>query len=201
MYCHRALVSVTLLWLLSHTLTKDALAIAPHGTTITAFNHTQGKSILNLALSEGHLNRTLVPAQNFVSYQVPDSPVTLLFHSFGATIPVDKLLQTVALAVSICFNILGEGRGEVPIANGLFMYTREFSDHDIEITVGDFREIDRPMTYHALFDVVRGVGEFMIMPGQKAQELEFEVELQGTGYVGSGHVDYKRHETPASSIA
>lgn len=202
MYRHRALVSATLLWLLFHTLTKGALAVAPHGSATTALNQTQGESILNLTLSEGHLNETLMPSQNFISYRIPDSPTTLLLHSFGPRIPVDELLQTVALAVGVCFRFISEGRGRAPIADGFFMYTHVFLNHDeIEIIVADFREIGRPMTYLALFDVLRGVGEFMIMPGQKAQELQFEVEIQETGYVGTGHVDYKRDATSASSVA
>lgn len=57
------------------------------------------------------------------------------------------------------------------------------------------------MTYNALFDVVRGVGEFMIVPGHKTQEVEFEAEIQGLGYVGTGHVDYKPAEVSTSRVA
>ena len=201
MYHHLALVSVILLCLPFHTLTTIALAIAPQGTIVTAFNKTQGTPTLNLTLSENFLDPTLTASQNFISYRVPHSPTTLLFHSFGTRIPVDELLQTIAIAVRITYKYIGEGRGRTPVAHGFFAYTNKFLNLDqLDITVGDFRESGRPMTYYALFDVLRGVGEFMLLPEQETQELEFEVEVQGIGYVGTGHVDYKPFETPTSNI-
>lgn len=202
MHYRRAPISAILLWLLLQTFMKVVLAIVPPGTTVTASNQTQAESFLNLTLSKGHLDETSTPLQNFISYHVPDSPTTLIFHSFGSTIPVNKLVQTMALALSVTVRSISEGRGRFPIPNGLFQYTHEFLDrNEIEIFVGDFREIGRPMSYLALFDVLRGVGEFMIMPGQKPQELEFEVEIQETGYVGTGHVDYRSVATSASGVA
>lgn len=169
---------------------------------MTATSQTGGESALNLTPSDTLLNKTLTPSQNFISYHVPNSPTTLLFHNLGPMIPVDELLQTIAFAVRISFTYIGEGRGRTPIANGYFAYTHEFMNRDmIEIIVADFREIGKVMTYHALFDVVRGVGEFMISPGQDPRELEFEVEVQGIGYVGTGHVDYKKVEASTSSVA
>ena len=57
------------------------------------------------------------------------------------------------------------------------------------------------MTYYVLFDVVRGVGQFMISPEQDARELDFEVEVDEVGYVGTGHVYYKKVEAPTTSVA
>lgn len=197
MYRHLAL-----LWLLFYARTATALAIDPHGTIITIINQTQGESTVNLTRSEGLLNETLSPSQNFISYHVPHSPTTLLFHGLGPMIPAAELLQTVGLAITIAFNYISEGQGRKVIANGLFVYEHEFLNHaEVRITVGDFREIGRSMTYYALFDTVRGIGEFMIMPGHNTQELAFEVEVQGIGYVGTGHVDYKQAASPTSSIA
>ena len=168
---------------------------------MTTFNQTHGSSTLNLTLPGKFLDPTLTPSQNFISYRVPHSHTTLLFHSFGTRIPVDELVQTVALAVSFIFKYIDEGQGRIPVASGFFAYTQKFLNHDeVNITVGDFRESGRPMTYYALFDVVRGMGEFMLLPAQETQELEFEVEVQGVGYVGTGHVDYKPVETPTSNI-
>lgn len=192
MYRHLALVLVTPLWLLLHALTTTALAIAPQRSAITPFNQTQGESTFNLTLSQSLINETLTPWQNLIPYRVPNSPTTLLFHSFGPTIPANEILPTIAFAIGIAFDFIGEGRGRKPIASGFFVYTQGFPNHDeVELTVGDFREVGRSMTYHALFDVLRGIGEFMLLPGQKTQELEFEVEVQGLGYVGTGHVDLK----------
>ncbi|KAL9126910.1 MAG: hypothetical protein Q9175_007836 [Cornicularia normoerica] len=202
MYRHLILVPITLLGLFFHPLTTIALAIAPQGNAITALNRTQGESTLNLTLSEGLLNESLTPLQNFISYRVPHSPTTLLFHSFGTPIPIDELLQSITLAVGVIIKTIGEGRGRTPFATGFFSYTHEFLNHDeVEIIVGDFRETGRPMTNYALFDVIRGVGEFMIMPGQKTRVLQFEAEVQGLGYVGTGHVDYTPCQTSTPGLA
>lgn len=197
MYRHLALF-----WLLFYALTTTALAIDRRGTIITIFNQTQGQSTLNLTRSEGLLNETLAPSHNFISYPVPYSPTTLLFHGFGPKIPVDELLQTVGFAAAIAIKFIGEGRGRTPIINGFFVYEHEFLNHDeVQITVGDFREMGRSLTYYALFDTMRGIGEFMLLPEQQTQELEFEVEIEGIGYVGTGHVDYKPAATSTSSVA
>lgn len=202
MYPHLVLVLATLLWLPFHPFTTTALDVARYGPIATASNQTQGKSNLKLTPSAGFPNKTLAPSRNFISYHVPHSPTTLQFHGFGSSIPVDELLQTVALAVGVIFKYLNKGEGRTPIATGVFVFTHEFRNHDeLEIIVGDFREIGRPMTYNALFDVVRGVGEFMIVPGHKTQEVEFEAEIQGLGYVGTGHVDYKPAEVSTSRVA
>ena len=197
MYRHLALF-----WLLFHVLTTTALAIVSRATIITIFNQTQGESTINLTNSESLLNEAIAPTQNFISYRVPHSPTTLLFHGFGPRIPLNELLQTVGFAVTIALKYIGEGRGRTPIVNGFFVYEHEFVNRDeVQITIGDFREIGRSLTYYALYDVMRGIGEFMVLPGQRTQELEFEVEVQGIGYVGTGHVDYKPAATSTSSVA
>ncbi|CAF9937834.1 MAG: hypothetical protein ALECFALPRED_007427 [Alectoria fallacina] len=202
MHHHLAFVLVILFWPSLHALNVDALAIAPQGSIITIFNQTEALSTLNLSLSESLLNGSRAPSQNFISYRIPHSPATLLFHSFGRTIPVNECLQAVALAVGAAFNYIGEGRGRTPIAHGFFVFTREFLNHDeVELTVADFREIGRSMTYRILYDVLRGIGEFTLLQGQKAQEVEFEVEIQDVGYVGTGHVDFKPAATPTSSVS
>lgn len=201
MHHHLALVLVILFWLVFYALNADALAIAPQGS-ITIFNQTEALSTLNVSLSESLLNGSLAPSQNFISYRIPHSPATLLFHSFGPTIPVNELLHAVALAVGIAFKYINEGQGRTPIAYGFFVYTHEFLNHDeVGLTVGDFREVGRSMTYHILCDVLRGIGEFTLLQGQKTQEVEFEVEIQDVGYVGTGHVDFKPVATPTSSVA
>lgn len=185
------------------TLTTSALAIASQGSIVTVTNGTYGASMLNLTLSESPLNNTLTPSQNFISYHVPNSPATLLIHNLGPTIPVEELLRSIAFAVRIPYTQIGEGNGKTPIAgHGLFKYKHEFLNHEkVEIAVADFREIGKVMTYFILFDVVSGIGQFMISPGQTAREVDFEVDYEGVGYVGTGHISYKKAKAPASSVA
>ena len=59
------------------------------------------------------------------------------------------------------------------------------------IIVADFRESGRPMTYYDLRDVLTGIGEFMTEPDQEVRALTYEVDVDGKGYVGTGHVDYE----------
>ena len=202
MYRHKTVLSLVRLWMLVCTITTSARAIASQGTIVTATNRTRGESTLKLTSSESLLNNTFTPSQNFISYRVPNSQTTLLIHHFGPTIPVEELLRSIAFAVKICYTHIGEGKGKTPIAGkGLFKYKHEFLNHDeVEITVADFREIGKVMTYFILFDVVSGVGQFMISPGQTAREVDFEVDFEGVGYVGTGHVSYKKVEAPASSV-
>ncbi|CAD6591108.1 MAG: hypothetical protein ASARMPREDX12_004923 [Alectoria sarmentosa] len=202
MHHHLALVLVLLFWPVLHALNADALAIPPPGSIITVFNRTEALSTPKLSVSGSLLNGSLAPSQNFISYRIPHSPVTLLFHSFGPTIPVNELLSAVAFAVGIAFTHISHGQGRTPIAHGFFMFTHEFLNHDeIGLTVGDFREIGRSMTYDILCDVLRGIGEFTLLQGQKTREVEFEVEIEDVGYVGTGHVDFKPVATPTSSVA
>jgi len=144
----------------------------------------------NITTATGHLNGSLVPSQNFLPYKVPRSPTTILFHGFGPEISVDELLQTISGAISIAFGYIANLHGSKPITNGYFKYAHEFSNKDeITFAVGDFREVGRPMTYYILSDVIRGIGEFMTLPGQSFQDVRFEIEQKDVGYVGSGYVE------------
>ena len=201
MYRHLLFVLTFLLWPGLRALKVDALAIAPAGSVITATNQTEMLSTLNLTLPKALSNETLPPSQNFITYRVPNSLTTLLFHSFGATIPTDELLRAVAFAVGIAFDHIAEKRGKKPIATGVFVYSHEFLNLDkVSISLADFREDGKPMTYYILKDVLRGIGEFVLFRGQVAQEMQFEVEVRDLGYLGTGHVEYKPAAAPTSSI-
>lgn len=123
-----------------------------------------------------------------------------MLHAFGAAIPTNEILRTVALAVSIAYDRIDECGGEVLIAKGIFVYSHTFINRDeIILTVSDFRETGGPMTYFNLRDVLRGVGEFFL--GRRgAQELQFEVDVEGMGYRGTGHVDYKPARPSTSAV-
>lgn len=47
------------------------------------------------------------------------------------------------------------------------------------------------MTWYNLRDVLSGIGDFMTEPEQAVRALSFEVDVDGRGYVGTGHVDYE----------
>ena len=47
------------------------------------------------------------------------------------------------------------------------------------------------MTYFDLRDVLSGIGDFMTEPERVVCALSYEVDVDGKGYVGTGHVDYE----------
>ena len=199
MYRHLILVSITFLWPLSPGLAMTTPGIAAPEKIIAPLNQSLTESALNLTHKGFLFNETLTHQQNYISYRVPNSLATLMFHSLGSPIPTNELLQCIAFAVSATHAFIMQGRGLDPISTGFFQFTHEYlNDDEVEIVVADFREIGRAMTYFELLDVVRGIGEFMIRPGQESQELSFEAEFEGRGYLGTGHVGFKPSPTSTS---
>ena len=194
---------MTLLWLGFHALKADALAIAAPESIFTTANQTKSLSTLTLTLPDDRRNQTLTPLQSFIPYRVPRSSTTLQFHSFGLTMPTDDLLRAAAMAVVIAYDYVAERKGRTPIVEGYFKYKHEFLNLDVVvIAVGDFREVGRPMTNNVLCDVLRGIGEFVltrVRDGYGAQEMHFEVEGKDVGYVGTGHVEWRKAASPTSS--
>lgn len=204
MHRHLAFVLMLLLWHYFHALAVDALAIAPQSSIITAINQTEMSRTVALTVPKAPLNGTLAPLHSAVTYHVENSPTTLLLHSFGSLIPANELLQAIATAVGIAFDYIGEGKGDKPIVTGLFSYSHEFLNQNVvNITVGDFREIGRPMNYNVLCDTLRGIGEFALLQERRPEEMSFEVDVKDKGYLGSGHVDYQpaAPPRPTSSVA
>ena len=196
MHHHLAAVLVFRLWFTFHTLKVDALATAPQGSITTAVNQTESPSTLNLILPQSLLNETFIP------YHVPNSPTSLMFHGFGPAFPPDELLRAVAFAVGIAYDEVADQGGTARIIGGHFMYNHEFLNRkEVEIAVADFREIGLPMTYFILVDVLRGIGEFVMLRGGVAHEVQFEVEVKGLGHLGTGHVDYKPAPPSTSAVA
>ena len=116
--------------------------------------------------------------------------------------PTDYMLRAVAFAVGIAFDQISDHKGRTPITSGIFVYTHEFSDRKkVEIIVNDFREDGKPMTYFVLLDVLRGLGEFALKQGPPTREVSFEIEVEGLGYLGTGHVDYKDVAPSTSAVA
>lgn len=66
------------------------------------------------------------------------------------------------------------------------------NDDNVTITVADFREIGKPISYFVLRDTLRGIGDFATEKGRGSTALRFEVDVEGRGYVGTGHVGYER---------
>ena len=46
------------------------------------------------------------------------------------------------------------------------------------------------MDYDTLRDTLSGIGDFLTEPGRKLTAVSYEIEVDGRGYVGTGHVDY-----------
>ena len=203
-FMHRrlAFMLVILIWPIFFVLRSNALAVAHQGSIVAAKNQTEASITLNPTLSEHPLNETLTPAPNFISYRVPNSPVTLLFHDFGPAIPGNELLRTIALAVGIAYEFIDEAKGKELITHGYFEYKHEFLKNDqVVVIIADFRESGRPMDYYILCQVLRGIGEFVLLREQKLQELSFEVEVEKLGYLATGHVEYKPAASPTPSVA
>lgn len=126
----------------------------------------------------------------FIRYKVPHTTTTLDFHNFGSPIPGEEVLQAIASAMGIVFDFISEKKGSTPIANGVFSHTRVFKDGGtVLVTLGDFREIGHPITYSVLCGVIRGLGDFIIMPLQRYQTMHFEIERDKV-YVGTGRIGY-----------
>lgn len=168
---------------------------------MTAIHQSESSSILNLTYPQSLRNHTFTLPQSFIPYHVSRSPVILMLHAFGPTIPTGEMIRAVAMAVGIAYDKIDECGGEVVMAKGLFVYSHEFTNRDeIILTVSDFRETGGPMTYFNLRDALRGVGEFFLRQ-RGAQELQFEVDVENMGYRGTGHVDYKPARPSTSAVA
>ncbi|KAL9127429.1 MAG: hypothetical protein Q9217_003698 [Psora testacea] len=108
---------------------------------------------------------------------------------FGAEIPEGKFLPTFEAATTLVRSVIQKS-GDSNITAGLWKYAHCFRDGDnITFTIGDFREIGRPLIYVRLLDVLDGLPIFMIYY-DRFREVYFEVEVEGEGSVGSGHVDF-----------
>lgn len=71
------------------------------------------------------------------------------------------------------------------------------NDDTVTITVADFRETGKPMTFYTLRDTLSGIGDFMTEPEQRVTAVSYEVDVDGQGYVGTGHVGYEPVERTA----
>ena len=58
------------------------------------------------------------------------------------------------------------------------------------ISVADFREAGKPITYYMLRDTLIGIGDFVSEKKYGATTLSYEIEFEEKGYVGTGHVDF-----------
>ena len=155
---------------------------------------TSSKTITNATLSAAPFappkpNVTTLSA--LVPYKVPNTPVTLEFHSFGSILPVNEVIFTIAPAMSKVIRHCVMGGGGTPILLGYFRYTHHFENGNItRFVVGDFREMGRPpMSWDILAVTLKGIADFMKQPDERYTEVSFEVELEEIGYVGTGRFE------------
>ena len=147
---------------------------------------------LNIWVPSNQSNTTLKPPQGFIPYRMKGSSTSLLFHGFGDPIPSRYLLQCLSYSLTLILEMTLDGRGKDLIANGYFSHKHIMPNGDfVEITAADFREIGRPMDYDALRDTLSGIGDFVTEPGRGITTLSYEVEVDGKGYVGTGHVGFE----------
>ena len=137
------------------------------------------------------LNQT--QTQNSITYNVPDSPATLLLFAFGRTIPKIEVLEAITVSMGAAVEKCVQHKGAQPIDSGCFRHVHQFANKDeVVIAVADFQEIGDPMTNRVLVDVLRGLAEFMMGEGRRGyRECSFQVDVQGSGLVGSGHLEFE----------
>lgn len=174
-------------------LTQQALN-GTHVSLPASFNGslllTQDVPDANTTTIENPLNRSVTASENFIPYRIPHSAVTILFHGLDPEIGLEAVLQTITGAISIAIAHIADMEGNEPILNGYFSYTHSFPKMmQVTFAIGDFRELGRPMTYTVLAELLRGIGDFMMLPGQKYTDARFEVEQTGRGYIGSGYIE------------
>lgn len=163
-----------------------ALIFSPFNGTSSALRRPS-----NVRPPSTQSNTTLVTAHDPIPYRVEGTPTTLLFHSFGDEIPAAFFLQCLGFSITVILEITLEGRGRDELKNGLFQHAHLMPNGDnVTITVADFREIGKPMTYDDLRDVLSGIGDFVTEPRRAMTTLSYEVDVDGKGYVGTGHVGY-----------
>lgn len=161
-------------------------ALAPFTSSLNA----SSTALNRLSSSEHRLNLSNTDASGLIPFRVKNSPVTLLFHSFGPAIPLSMFLQSVSLALAAIFKSI-ISKGTDPIRLGLFISTHVLPSGDnVTISVADFREAGKPMTYFMLRDTLTGIGNFVSEEKHGASTLSYEIEVEGKGYVGTGHVDF-----------
>ncbi|CAD6569514.1 MAG: hypothetical protein ASARMPREDX12_002703 [Alectoria sarmentosa] len=147
----------------------------------------------NFRAPSNQSNTTSASPQVPIHYPVKGTPTTLLFHAFGDPIPSSYMLQCLSLSLSIVLEFTLTDRGHELIEHGFFFHKHLMLNDDIvTITVADFREIGKPMDYFRLRDTLKGIGDFVMEKGRGPAVLRFEVDVEGRGYVGTGHVGYER---------
>ena len=178
----------------------DIAASDPQGPLDEALAHfssslnTSSTTLNHFSYPGDQSNQSITTPTNpsgLIPFRVKDSPVTLLFHSFGPSIPLSMFLHAVSLALAAIFKSCIKNHGTDPIRNGLFISTHIMPSGDnVTISVADFREVGKPMTYFMLRDTLTNIGNFVSEKKYGATTLSYEIEVEGKGYVGTGHVDF-----------
>lgn len=180
---------------------KDPLGAAHSNQLSLNVSLTSSRKITNATLSPAPLafpDPNVTTLSDYIRYKVRYTKITLEFHSLGSYLLVDEALFSIALALSKVLRHCVAGRGRKPIALGYFRYTHEFSSgNTTRLSVADFREGGRPMTWNILADTLKGITDFMKEPDRGYRELSFEVEEDAAGYVGTGYFELLSSPSPA----
>ena len=157
---------------------------------------------VSLATSRNITNATRDPApfafsdpnvttlSDYIRYKVRSTKVTIDAHSFRSHLLIDEALATIALALTRVLRHCVAGRGRKPITGGYFRYTHEFDGGNVtRLSIADFRERCRPITWLTLADTLKGLTDFMKEPDRGYRVLSFEVEEDGVGYEAPGYLE------------
>ena len=180
---------------------KDPLGAALSNQLSLNVSLASSKNITNATLDPAPLaypDPNITTLSDYIRYKVRYTKVTIEFHSFRSYLFINEALLTIALALSKVIRHSVAGRGRKPIAGGYFRYTHEFSSGNVtRLSIADFREGGRPMTWNTLADTLKGITDFMKEPDRGYRELSFEVEEDGVGYVATGYLELLSSPSPA----
>ena len=180
---------------------KDPLGAALSNQLSLNVSLTSSRNITNATLDPASLafpDPNVTTLSNYIRYKVRYTKVTIEFHSFRSYLLVDEALATIALALTKVLRHCVAGRGRKPIAGGYFRYTHEFDSGNVtRLSIADFREGGRPITWMTLADTLKGITDFMREPDRGYRELSFEIEEDGVGYVATGYLELLSSPSPA----
>ncbi|KAL9102746.1 MAG: hypothetical protein Q9163_002143 [Psora crenata] len=201
MFTMSRLAQVLLHWLPSLLLLTPVTPVMPvmpvNTSALLAEKYERQANTSERSLSLWSHNST--HTNDWIPYRVNRSPTTLELHHISSPIPEIKVLLIFTHIAKRVKPVLAE-RGSEAIEKGHCKWElTEDRDKDIiSLSITDFREVGKSLTYSRLFDVLVGIPHFFIAQ-RWYKELSFEVVVDGVGYVATGHLDYKRW-LPSSSI-
>lgn len=126
-------------------------------------------------------NFSLSPLNNFtasIQWHIPDSPIDLIFTSFGEPLSLRALIVIVGLALDEISSILVLHPTE-SITNGLFRYIHQ----GLEIAI--YQDEGKQLTWYLLDLLLLGIQSYASQH-RRAGEMRFDIRVEDQGKVGYG---------------